>query len=417
MAAVLALGLAAACAPDEQPARPSPRDAGPGLADDVTVVTAITYREHIAPLFAEHCLRCHVRGGIGLFPLERYSTAVMLAPRIQDALGARRMPPYLADNSGSCATYRHENTLTDTEIALVSTWVATGTQEGDTTIPLPVPPSLPTLDRVDATLDLGMDFFPMGDDGLTDHDEARCFLVAPGITADRFVTGFQVRPGNPAIVHRVVVYEPRALDPIGDAALLEAEDARAGWRCDGGARMAADPVVFWIPGVGATRHPAGTGLRLTAGRPLVLQILYDLTVGGGTDRTLVDLELEATVSLEASLLSIADPTLALAPGMARAEARGTLTAPSVLVWGVLPYMRSRGLDMRIEIADTCLFQTAGWRAHWQQSYWLEVAQPVARDAVGTITCGYDTTGDTDIVRAGEGSGDETCLAYLYTTPR
>jgi hypothetical protein len=410
-----------ACEPGTPPAGPRPTDAD--VPDAVDAPTAgITYRSHVARILGEHCVRCHVPGGIGPFPLDTYAAAMPLAPAISGVAEARLMPPYYADNSGSCNTYRDANWLTDEELGLLRVWSMTGAQEGDTSIPLPTPFEPPTLARVDATIDVGFDYTPTGDDGPTDVDELRCFLVDTGLATDRIITGYQVRPGEPRIVHHVIVYEPNG-DPTAAAATLEAEDATPGWRCDGGARLPAHPVVLWAPGVGATRFPDTTGLRLVAGRPVVVQIHYNLaTLRDVPDRTRVDLQLEDTVALEARLLPLADVDLMLAPRMARVETRGMLTTPLPgAIWGVFPHMHQRGREMRVEAIDgatnTCLLQTVRWDFHWQQAYWLSAPVIVRAGTQGTIMCAYDTRADTTTITWGEGTGDEMCLAYLYVTAR
>jgi hypothetical protein len=413
---VFSLLFVAGCRDREVPDRP--RDAG--MVIDGPGPGEVTYREHIAPLLSAHCVRCHVGGGIAPFVLTDWASSVRVATRMAEATRARVMPPYYADDSGDCQTHRDANWLTDAEIQLFEAWAADPAHpEGDTSIPIPPPTDLPTIARVDGVVDLGFDFTPAPDDGAMDLDELRCFLIDPGIATDRFLVSYQVVPGEPRVVHHVIVYEP-AGDPTADAAALEALDPRPGWRCDGGAGLAGTPVVLWAPGVGATTFPAGTGIRMIGGRPVVLQIHYNFTGGALPDRTRVELMLEDAVPAEAVLLSIADPSLALAPRRESVSTTGTITVPANgFVWGVLPHMHQRGLGMRVTAgtgaSEVCLLQTVNWDFHWQQAYFFTAPVELSRGMPASITCTYDTMSDTDTITWGESTADEMCINYVYAT--
>lgn len=410
------LVLAAGCVDPELPDRP--RDAG-ALLDGPQPGT-VTYREHIAPLLAEHCVRCHTEGGIAPFVLTDWASAARVARRMANATRDRIMPPYYADNSGDCRTHRDANWLEESEIALFAAWAEDDAHpEGDPSIPLPPPVGLPELERVDLTLDMGFEFTPAPDDAGEDLDEIRCFLVDPGLVADQFLVGYRVRPGEPRVVHHMIVYQPE-FDPSADAARLEAEDPREGWRCDGGARLSASPVVLWAPGGGALHFPEGTGIRLIGGRPVVMQVHYNFTAGRLPDRTRVDLMLAPSVPAEAGLIAVGDYDLALAPRRESVSTTGTMMVPADgVVWGVMPHMHQRGLGMRVVVdgagPELCLLQTVHWDFHWQQSYFYAEPVDVRRGATVSITCDYSTMNDTDLVTWGEQTGDEMCLNYVYAT--
>ena len=57
-----------------------------------------------------------------------------------------------------------------------------------------------------------------------------------------------------------------------------------------------------------------------------------------------------------------------------------------------------------------------WDFHWQQMYVYDTPIRVAREEGSlTLTCTYDTTSRTEVVRWGENTDDEMCLAYFYVT--
>ena len=78
---------------------------------------------------------------------------------------------------------------------------------------------------------------------LAAFDEYRCFLVDPQLPGDRFLTGYDVRPGNDAIVHHVLVM-PVDPDLVVADGMTNAEVMQAASRVrravNGGARAASE---------------------------------------------------------------------------------------------------------------------------------------------------------------------------------
>jgi hypothetical protein len=398
------------------------RDAGRG--DGGSSSGGTTYYEHVRPILVENCVMCHVAGGVGPFPLTSYEAAVEVAESMREVTAARIMPPFLADNSGACNTWSNHRGLTDEEIATIDAWVRGGTFEGDPTTPAPTPVELPTLSSVDGTLEMAAEFTT---DASID-DEYRCFIVDPGLTSDMFLTGYDVMPGNVQRVHHVIVYNP--VDDAAAAAAVARDasegEATDGYTCYGGAGVDAAPVVLWAPGAGATRFPRGTGIELTAGRPLVMQIHYNNLVASdvpATDRTRVQLSLAATAN-PAYLPLMGDFNLELPPRTEEVSESATMSfdrlpVPSVRVWGVFPHMHTLGRTLRVDInrpdTNQCLIDVPRWDFHWQMAYWLDDPIEVTPEDAATITCTFDTRERDSITRFGEGTEDEMCLAFVYVT--
>jgi mono/diheme cytochrome c family protein len=400
----------------------STEDAGrasPDAGDD-----EVTYYEDMRPLFVEHCTTCHVEGGIGPFSLLDYDAAFEEAETIRDVTEARIMPPFLADNSGDCNTWSNYRGLSDEEIALIGAWVDAGAPEGDPTTPEPPASELPSLSTVDATLRMPETFTTNG--GL--DDEYRCFVVDAGLAEDRYLTGYDVRPGNLQRVHHVIVYSPTNEAAAAAAVSRDMMEGSPtdGYTCYGGAGVNAMPVVLWAPGTGATRFPRGTGIQLTAGRPLIIQVHYNNNVAAGTpatDLTEVDLSLAETAS-PAYMPMLADLDLNLPPREAEVveSARTSfsmLPVPSVRVWGVFPHMHTLGRTLRVDLnrpdANECLIDLPRWDFHWQMAYWLDDPLSIRAEDAATITCTFDTRSRSTMTTFGEGTEDEMCLAFAYVT--
>lgn len=127
-------------------------------------------------------------------------------------------------------------------------------------------------------------------------DDYRCFLLDPHLTADQLVSGVDIRPGNPAVVHHVIVSRVLAAD-VPRAQAMDAADPGQGWTCFGGSGVAdaatslddADWVGAWAPGGGERVMAPDIGIPLPAGARLAVQVHYNLLAGTGPDLSTVRL--------------------------------------------------------------------------------------------------------------------------------
>jgi hypothetical protein len=229
-----------------------------------------------------------------------------------------------------------------------------------------------------------------------------------------------VRPGNDQVVHHVLLYNPNSDAAADDAVALDAADDGLGYSCFGGAGVDADPLVAWAPGGGATAYPAGTGLPVTGGRPLILQVHYNTANGTGPDHTEVAITLEDEVSQPAVLARINHTDFELPPGQAAvAESFEVPVNQDIRVWGVLPHMHELGQSIRVSVEndgeETCMVDIPDWNFHWQSMYLYDEPVNVAAGSTARISCVFDTTDRTDPTTFGENTSDEMCLAFVYVT--
>jgi len=455
---------AQACADEPTPADPSATDGSSGTTGDSgteptstgevvdetgDTPTGVTFWQDVAPLLYDSCVTCHREGGVGPFPLATYEDAGPWAAAIAAAVQERTMPPWLVTDDGSCGDFRNSRWMSQEQIDTIVTWFEEGAVEGDPRDDLTVPP-LPGLP--DATEFHTPDFVPEIQGGdLAEFDEYRCFLIDPALPGDRFLTAYDVVPGNEAIVHHVLVMpvDPE-LEVEGGltnaevmAALDDESPEREGWPCFGeageGVETSGIPVV-WAPGQGVVQFPEGTGLRFAAQEQLVVQVHYNLATAsniGMADQTTIQLKLEESVEREGVML-LPDPFLdsifegdpiELAPGEASVEYTWELPVqyllayeglPSVDLYGVFPHMHEYGQAMRLEIEDPtgaeCAAEVNHWDFNWQLQYFYEQPRTLTADDVLRVTCDFDTTRATEPVTPGWGTNNEMCLMGMYLVP-
>jgi hypothetical protein len=389
-----------------------------GESADVTGVP--TYYEDVAPILMENCANCHTPGGIAPFPLLTYEDTAPLAALIKARTTAREMPPFNPSNCGHCNTFKDAHWLTTQQIATIAVWADGKAPAGDPAKAPPVPEPPQGLAGVNLTLDTLVDYMP----DIAKTDDYRCFVVDPGLVSDKFLTGYEVLPGNRQVVHHVIAH---ALDTAAaDAAAVAKDDAEAGpgYTCYGGPGVTDSRfVVGWAPGGRPTTLPAGTGLRLSAGRKVVIQIHYNLANGPMPDRTKIALTVADSIGKEALISGVSAAPLVLPPGQALVEQSGEMVVPAqvplVKLWAVGPHMHTAGKTMRIEAdhqgTKTCLLDVQNWDFHWQSFWQYDTPIQVQGGDTIRITCGYDTTGRVKPTYSGEGTEDEMCIGFFYAT--
>jgi len=411
---------------------------------------APTYWQDVAPIYFEKCGACHQADGIAPFVLTDYASAKLWAAPSASSVTARTMPPWLVRDDGTCGVFQDSKALAADEIAVIEAWAAGGAQEGTPREDLEVP----VLDRLETGLDLATpSFVPeiVGGD-LAPSDEYRCFLVDHEFTKDTFLTGFDVVPGNPKIVHHMlgIVVDPTVDQGGGktNADVLAELDAmspdRDGWPCFGaagdGVEEAGIPVT-WAPGMGVVHFPADTGYRIPAGSKFVIQVHYNLAdpqVLGQPDKSTMRLELRDSVPVE-GFFNLPDPFLdslgeampdQLEPGQPAVKYTWELPIGLYLasigfvetdLYGIFPHMHQRGRKMTIELVDgdeaRCAGDVQRWDFAWQLFYFYAVPLKITPSTSLRVTCEYNTVGDIEPVLPGWGTMNEMCLAGVYAVPR
>lgn len=391
---------------------------GTGAPDGGVRVGGPTWHQDVAPIVLTRCAGCHHAGGPAAFPLTTYAEAAATAEAIAAAAMDRAMPPFNLDNSGDCNTWVDARWLSDAEIGTLADWARAGAPEGEPVDPPPEAPPPWALDRVDLTLAMTAPYTP---DAALD-DDYRCFVLDPGLTEQRWVTGFQVRLGAPALVHHVTLF---ALDRAEDddaARALDEADPGLGYTCFGDTIVPSRWLVGTGPGVAGNALPDGTGTRMAAGRLTVLQVHYNLAAGAAPDLSAVDLRLEPDVPHETAIERVAATDLALPPGEPEVEASAELTlGGGHVLWGVWPHMHDLGTRLEITASgvdgERCLARVDDWAFHWQGFAFY--TEPIALHEGDTvrIRCTWDTTSRDTVTHWGPGTADEMCIGFFYVTSR
>jgi hypothetical protein len=291
---------------------------------------------------------------------------------------------------------------------------------------------------------------------LAEFDEYRCFPIESSLAKDQFITGYDVLPGNPKIVHHLVAFivDPDKKPAKGggktNAEIMQALDAtdpdRIGWPCFGlageGVEVDSIPVV-WAPGQGPVSYPGKMGVRQKTTDKLVVQLHYNLadsTLKGMTDSTTLRFRYADSVERR-GVFVLFDGFIQT---LYRKDAQGN-PAPDFLPpgnlsfkysWkntaaqmglgqipfavdlvGVMPHMHQRGRAKEMSIitpegASTCAAKVDRWDFNWQKFYFYRTPPKVTAATQFQLTCDYDTSKETKAVMPGWGTRNEMCIAIL-----
>jgi peroxiredoxin len=363
---------------------------------------AVTFHRDVEPLLQRHCQGCHRPGDVGPFPLTTYKQAVNWAADIVHYTQSKEMPPWKPVGG---VEFTNARALTLRDLDTLAAWEKAGCPEGD---PKDAPPPLKFTDgwrlgEPDLVLTVPEDFHV----GAAGKDEFRCFVLPTGLTEDKYVVAYEVKPGNASVVHHTLNY----YDASGTARKLEAKEKGRAKGPDepdrgpgysvamgigflpqlvSGPRPGVPPVGSlggWAPGQLGVRYPEGSGTLLPKEGDILLQVHYHRTGKPETDRTKIGLYFaKKPVEKPWNTLVVSGmwALSSIPAGKADQHFKGSgeLTGDAT-IYSVMPHMHLIGKSVKITMtppdgAPTVLVDIAHWDYNWQETYWL--AKPIAAKA-------------------------------------
>ncbi len=369
-----------------------------GTDSDSGEAAAPTWHQDIAPLVAGRCAGCHEAGGIAPFSLTSYEDAKGWASLLADAIEDGSMPPFLAAETDECQPrhgWKNDLRLNDAEQALLRAWADAGAPEGDPTnaAPLPEPPSTDLADADESFM------IPSGITVDGNKDKFVCYSIDPGYDLDAWINGIQIRPGNPKIVHHVLIY----IDENGTSADLADENGQ--YDCFGGPGIGNTSLIgAWAPGMPPSETPPDTAYRIAAGARIIVNVHYHPTGSGPEvdDSTSLDLRYHPSLPTYLALMQLIGNEYSswgdgfgLQPGpnddngiqfkipAGADEHSETMILrlddiPDLRIFAAGTHMHYVGTNMQVQLKhanpqgdepDTeCLVETPDWDFGWQRTY-------------------------------------------------
>ena len=332
------------------------------------------------------------------------------------------MPPWHADPSHR-GEFLNDRSLSPAEKDTILRWVNAGGPEGDPK-DLPAPPKYAdgwSIGEPDTVLVMQEDY-PIPASGEIAY---QYFEVPTNFTEDKWIQAYEVRPGNPAAVHHVIVYArppaaaprpagtPQASRPqpiftfadnmsipagqTGGPELPEGQKKPLGPN-DRPAPALGPSIGGYVPGTATRVYRPGTAARIAAGSTLVFQVHYTSVGKATTDRTKIGL-IFSKAAPETPLIGsvLANGALHIKAGDANARVDAEMTINrDMRLWSLLPHTHVRGKRWLFEATfpdgrKQTLLSVPNYDFDWQTDYAYKEPVKLPKGTVIHATAWYDNS--------------------------
>lgn len=369
--------------------------------------STVTYSRQISRIFQERCVECHRPGEIGPFTLTSYEDAVGWGEMIAEVVKDNRMPPWHANPA--YGHFANDRSLTQDEKDLILEWVRQGCPQGNPA-ELPEPRqfvegwNLPQ--EPDLVIAMRDKPFPVPAEAGPRGVAYQNFWVDPGFTEDRWVRAAEVRPGNRAVVHHIIVFAHPEGRGKGDQIFLFA----------------------YVPGLRLLPMPAGAAKKIPAGSQLHFQVHYTPIGTEQEDLSVVGFVFAdpAEVTHEVRTTEVVNTRFELAPRQKdqQVTARSQPSPVPVTLMSMSPHMHLRGQAFKyeLELPDgrrETLLDIPHYDFNWQTQYRLKEPLVVPAGARLHCTALFDNSPENpanpnpdETVRWGDQSWEEMMIGYF-----
>lgn len=427
--------------PEEQePKASSPKGKGP------------TYFGAAKAVLDSKCVPCHGAGKIAPFELGDYEHAFDLRKAIQHSVESGSMPPW--PPAADCQSYHADRSLSEEQKATLLGWIDGGAQRGDPS-QFKAPAKQESEVEFNLTVEMPQAYTPRG------VDDNRCFLISIPGDKTRYQRAFQVEPGEPAMLHHLLIYKVSALAAAAFHA-VDAADAGPGYYCPGGPGPGIHPntvelIADWVPGQVQGALPPGVGIAHHPGDLLIVQHHYNTAyTGKKPDKSRYHFRFEDEVKYPAVASLFFNPAwlvpgaMLIPPGSKDTKQTYTLDVSGEL--GSLaakhipgykfgdplqirmggPHLHDLGLSSSIRVlrkdgSKSCLVDVPKWDFDWQGFYHLKSKLVVYPGDRIELECRWDNTAENQrplpdgtvpeprFVSWGDQTRDEMCLMGIMVT--
>jgi hypothetical protein len=337
------------------------------------------------------------------------------------------MPPWFADPQHS--HFSNDPRLSQKDIDAITAWVASGAPEGDPkdTPPNPNYPAGWQIGAPDVVLPMTVEF-NIPAEGVIPY---KYFAVPTNFTEDKYVQFAEIRQGDRAHVHHVIVSvrypEHGELPPAG-----EIKPAQLGtFRRSSNERPADSDgrLVGWAPGEAPLELRAGRAKLIKKGSTLIFQVHYTTNGEPGKDRTSVGLIFsKAPVEKRVITAGATQSNFAIPPGAANHEVKSEFTfKEDSHIDSLHPHMHMRGKDFKYTLVypdgkEQVLLSVPKWDFGWQLTYVFKEEVFAPKGSKLVCVAHYDNSlnnkfnpDPTATVRWGDQTWEEMMIGYVDYT--
>jgi len=407
-----------------------------------------TFSHDVAPILYAKCVNCHRPGEVAPMSLITFKEVRPWAKSIREKVASRVMPPWHADTR--YGKFRNDLSLPQREIDTLIRWVDGGTPEGNPA-EMPKLPAFPEgwqIGTPDQVLEMQADY-EVPARGTIDY---QYFEVPTNFGEDRWMQAGEVRPGDRAHVHHIIVYvrDPKpgtpsavmSVRPILSSpqapqatkapaaqppATAVPREAPAASRAQVRPSLGGDAMlVNWAVGEDAPMFLPGNAKRIPAGATLIFQVHYTTNGTAGRDRSKIGLIFaKEPPAREIRTGLISNPLLSIPAGASNhtVEAEATFSE-DVKVWSMHPHMHLRGKDMTFTATwpdgkQQVLLSVPKFDFGWQTDYWLAEPLVLPKGSRLHVSAHFDNSANNKAnpdpaatVRWGDQTWEEMMIGFI-----
>lgn len=380
-----------------------------GRRKPTTATGDVTYSNQVARILQNRCVECHREGDIGPMDLTRYEDVAAWSDMILEVVRDNRMPPWHANPEHG--KFSNDRMLTDEEKRTLESWVASATPRGDDSqLPeplkfavgwqLPKPP--------DVVIPVSSEPFKVPAKGAVRY---QYFQQSLSFDEDKWVQAVEIKPGNRAVVHHVLVF-----------------DRKKG--TEGNIQGHRSFFAGYVPGTRVKPYPEGMAKRLPAGSELIFQVHYTPIGTTQLDQShlgIVFVDDPSKLTHEIQTSSVFDARFKIPPHTPdySVSAQLDFALPACDLLSMSPHMHVRGKSFRYTAVfpdgkKKTLLDVPRYDFNWQNDYRLAERMPLP---AGTQIVGEAVFDNSDEnlnnpdssqwVTFGEQTWEEMMIGYFH----
>lgn len=384
----------------------------------------VSFNQDVLPILQQRCQTCHRSGEVAPMSLLTYAEARPWASAIKESVLLKRMPPWFADPHTS-KTFSNDRSLSQQEIETIVAWVDAGAPEGD---PEARPEPVEFVDgwnigEPDIVFEMQQEF-QVPAEGVVDYN----YLVIPtGFTEDKWVERAEIRPGDRAVLHHVIVFvRPPDSTYMSEATVGEffvpaKYDERREKRND-----KREFLIGFAPGTVPEKLEPGQAKLIPAGSDFVLQLHYTPNGKATTDKSYFGLVFADQPPKERVMtLAVSTRDFVIPAGAANHRVDAEMKVKNEMtLTAMLPHMHLRGkaFEYRVVYPDgrkETLLTVPRYDFNWQLSYYLDEPLLLPKGSKLECTAWYDNSPNNPAnpdpekeVRYGDQSWEEMMFGFF-----
>ena len=367
--------------------------------------SSVTYANQISRILNQRCANCHRDGEVAPFSLTDYEEVVGWAEMIDEVVKDQRMPPWHADPKHG--KFKNDPSLSPEQKKLISEWVKAGAPFGDKK-DLPAPPDFTEgwqIGEPDAVFQVTKKPFAIPAGGEVPY---QYFQVETNFKEDKWVQAAEVRIGNRAVVHHILV-----------------DVSRRGRKHVHG-EIDSDWITAVAPGAKPLVLADGLAKVIPAGATLVFQVHYTPIGTPQTDLSSVGFKFidKDQVQKVVGTQSISNTDFVIPAGKEKDVSASRTMRQDALVLALFPHMHWRGKSFKYTAIypdgrSEVLLNVPNYDFNWQNGYEFEEPKLLPKGTKILCEAVFDNSAKnfanpdpTENVRWGDQTDEEMMIGYF-----